>query len=328
MVSKKILISLFIAVSLFAVYYNFDNPKQEAINKKNFKVVKKDKNFSNLEKKQEPTEIKPRITYDLYSKTQFDLPLISIYDISKLTPEIKSKVDSILDKAQGFYYLKVLDDRVFVILQNPIDESNTYARHNLQFVEILFDGRIFYHNAGYVGLENEIQLSINSKKNKENLWVIDENIESYRPLKHIAYDEKGKIKFIETWNYDDNEPVKYEMRNENKKIISILKESQDDISNLRREHIFYDNDGNIIMSLTINYEGANISRLMFYNSHSSIDSVNIISEYDENGLKIKESVYDENYMLINTVYSVYQNDERKSLRVLDFEGNELSKLES
>ena len=117
------------------------------------------------------------------------------------------------------------------------------------------------------------------------------------------------------------------MLDSNKKVVSILKEIQESESNYRKEHIFYDNEGNIKMSLTINYDGANISRLTFYNSHDSIDSMSIISEF-ENGLKTKELIYNENYQLINTVIAEYENDERKSIKILDSEQKEINKISS
>ena len=37
-----------------------------------------------------------------------------------------------------------------------------------------------------------------------------------------------------------------EMKNSSKKLVSLLKESQSNDSNYRKEHIFYDNDGNVV----------------------------------------------------------------------------------
>lgn len=262
--------------------------------------------------------------YDLYSTTPYDLPLYSIVEISKLPQNIKETVDKILDLSQGFYLLRYDDTKVLIILQNPIINSETFSRHDLQFVEIFKDGTTKYHTAGYHGINGEISSKI---VDTDNEWVFDDNSEVRKPLKHTSFDEKGKIKFIETWNYDDSEPIKYQMKDAHKKVLSILKESQDNDSNLRREHIFYDNDGKITMSLTVNYEGANISRLTFYNSHDSIDSMSILSEYT-NGLKTKESIYNENYELINTVISDYIDGERKKIELFDKDGIGIRKISS
>lgn len=270
----------------------------------------------------QPKPVEPK--YDLYNSTPYDLPLISIAEISKLPLNIKKKIDEILETSQGFYYLKVYEDNVFIILQNPVFVGDVYNRHNLQFVELSMDGEVKYHSAGYLGKEGEI---LAEAKTKEDLWAYDESSEQLRPQKHIKYDEKGKVKYTEYWNYEENEPIKYQMKDAHKKVVSILKESQDNDSNLRREHLFYDNDGNITMSLTVNYDGANISRLTFYNSHDLIDSVSIISEFVD-GIKVKEQVYNEDYKLLYTVVSENENGERKTIVVYDSEGNIVNKISS
>ena len=117
------------------------------------------------------------------------------------------------------------------------------------------------------------------------------------------------------------------MRDASKKVLSVLKETKDNDLNLRREHIFYDNAGNIKMSVSVNYDGANISRFNFYNSHDSIDGVSVISEYSE-GMKIKEYIYDEDYSLNYTVVADYLNDDRKSITIFDSEGNVINKITS
>ena len=262
--------------------------------------------------------------YDLYSSTLYDLPLFSIVEISKLPQSIKNKVDKILEDSQGFYLLRFDGEKVLIILQNPIINSETFGRHNLQFIEINLNGKINYHNAGYIGVIGELEEIV---KQKNDTWIFDEKSEFRRPVKHIAYDEKKKVKFTEIWNYDEKEPIKYQMLDSHKKVVSILKEVQETDTNYRKEHIFYDNEGLIKMSLTVNYDGANITRLTFYNSHDSIDSMSIISEF-ENGLKVKEQIYDEKYQLVNSIYSDYIDDERKCIRVLDSEGNEINKISS
>lgn len=259
---------------------------------------------------------------DLYSSTPYELPLFSIVEISKLSNSVKTVVDKLLEDSQGFYLLRKDGEQILVILQNPVNTNNTFNRHGLQFAEIDSEGKIRYHNAGYQGVDGEI-FGENGQINDE--WFFDETTEPKRPLKHIVYNEKKKIKFVEYWNYDENEPIKYQMKDSNKKVISILKESQDNDSNFRKEHVFYDNEGNTKMSLTINYDGANLSRVTFYNAHDLIDSMSIISEY-ENGLKVKELIYNEDYELTYTVLSDYTDGERKSIKILDKEGIEIEKI--
>ena len=159
------------------------------------------------------------------------------------------------------------------------------------------------------------------------MWFFDKSDDLNKPTKHIVYDEKGKVKFTEYWNYNEKEDIKYQIKNSSKKVISILKESQDNDSNFRKEHIFYDNEGNITISLTINYDGADISRFTYFNSHDMVDSMSIISEYQD-GNKIKEMIYNEKYEIINTINSTYKDFERIELQILDSENNEIAKLSS
>ena len=260
--------------------------------------------------------------YDLYSATSYDLPLVSIYEISKLSQNVKSVIDKLLEKSQGFYLLKSYDDKIFIILQNPVRVSNTYSRHDLQFVEMDLLGNVKLHDAGYTGMDGEISDCLDQNG---DFWLFEENSEIKRPSKHIAYDEKGKVKFTEFWNYEETESVKYKMEDGNKKVISILKESQDNDSNLRKEHVFYDNNGNTVMSLTINYDGANISRITYYNSHDSIDSMSIISEYVD-GFKVKEIIYNEDYQVLNYLSAEYSNAERQSITIFDNQNNKIETL--
>lgn len=262
--------------------------------------------------------------HDLYSETSYDLPLYSVVEISRLPNVVKETVDKILELSQGFYLLRNDGERVLIILQNPVEKADTYQRHELQFAEINMNGQVKYHTAGYAGLDGEINNSIEQTSDD---WVFDETFEPKRPIKHIAYNENGKIKFIELWNYDDKDPIKYQMKDSAKKVLSIMKETQDNDSNYRREHIFYDNEGKTKMSLTINYDGANISRMTFYNSHDSIDSMSILTDYID-GVKVKEQVYNEDYELINTVTSNYTNGTRKNIVLYDNEGIEICRLGS
>lgn len=318
MVAKKIVTGLFCSTLIAGAFFFCASEKQAIL------ISKENEKQSNKPTVQ--TQIKEEIkkSYDLYSSTPYDLPLISIYEISKLPQSIKKIVDETLEASQGFYMLKKVNDRVLILLQNPVLESNTYARHNLQYVEIYLDGRKEFHNAGYNGIDGEVFDNFDKGK---DAWVYDKNSEYNLPLKHIAKDEKGKVKFTEIWNYNENEPVKYLMKDAKGNAISIMKETLENESNLRKEHIFYDNDGNITISLTINYDGANISRFTYFNSHDMVDSLSIISEYEDSH-KIKESIYNEKYELINTVKSAYKEDTRVELQIYDSENNEIAKLSS
>ena len=266
---------------------------------------------------------KEKIT-DLYSSTPYDIPLFSVVEISKQPLIIQKAIKNILEDSQGFYLLKKENDKIVILLQNPITHTDTYARHELQFAEVDMQGNIHYRTAGYNGVDGEIS---NTDESQSDEWEFDESTEPKRPLTHTAYDEHGHIKYIEKWNYNEDEPIKYEMKNADEKVLSVLRETQDNDSNYRKEHVFYDNNGTTKMSLSVNYDGANISRMTFYNSENQLDSMSIISEYD-NGLKTKELIYNNDYELVNTVTSDYSDGERKNIKVFDSKGNEIDKISS
>ena len=67
--------------------------------------------------------------------------------------------------------------------------------------------------------------------------------------------------------------------------------------------------------------------MTFFNSHDSIDSMSIMSEY-ENGVKVKELIFNNEYKLLNTIVSEYKDDERKCIKIYDSEGNEINKINS
>lgn len=269
--------------------------------------------------------------YDLYSTSIYDLPFVSIMEISKLPKKIKNEVDSILNSAQGFYFLKYneKENKIFIILQNPINEVNSYSRHNLEFVELAFNelGEITskaIYSPVYNGNPDEVSNSIISNGEQ---WSLDEDFEPARPIKHTVYDEKGKTRFVERWNYDENEEIKYIMKDSKRKVISLLKETLEGDSTYRREHVLYDKSGNIVMHVSANYDGANVSRFMFYDSFNFDRSINIVSEFDS-GLKVKETIYDHNYKKIYTFKMNYKNAERKSLECFDSEERLIKKIES
>lgn len=318
MFTKRLEVIVLTVIAIMFLFSGCSFKKEiETIAIENSDVIKNNKDVTIVSN---PTEKK----YDLYSATPYDIPLFSIVEMSKLPLNVKKIIDNLLEESQGFYFLRFNGEKVLIIFQNPVKTINAYPRHELQFAEVDLEGNVVFHNAGYVGVEGETK---NLFEKKCDSWIFVDLNEITRPLKHIAYDEKGNIKFSEIWNYDEKESIKYQMKDSNKKTNSILKESQDNDSNFRKEHIFYDNDGNITMSLTINFDGANISRLTFYNSHDSIESISIISEYTD-GLKTKESVYNEDYELINTVKAEYVGAERKKIVILDENNEKISEMSS
>ena len=262
---------------------------------------------------------------DLYSSTPYDIPLISIAEICKLSPKVKKSVDDMLESSQGFYFLKQDPDTkdVTILLQNSVDLGDRYSRHNLQFAQISPDGNISYHFAGYDGEDGETS---NAVVQGDDIWEFDKSVEPPRPLKHTAYDNKGKAIFTEEWDYSPESEIRYIMKNAEGKTLSILKETLDGDVNYRKEHIFYDKDGNTTMSVSANFEGPNLKRFTYYDSETPKDNVTIESEYSEDGNKTGEKIYNQEYKLTKTVKADYTDGERKEIRVMDSEGKELKAL--
>lgn len=319
MVAKKISIGVSIAILAAAggLFFFLD----KAINEKNITEQKTDTLNVTVQPKVEKK-------YDLYNSTPYDLPFSSIVDISRHPESTKKEIDTLLEEAQGFYYLKSDNEgNVFIILQNPIQDSGVYPRHNLEFVEITASGNKNIYSPVYAGIEGETINAVAEANSKPDIWKFDKSTEPYRPNKHTAYDERGKVKFSEYWYYSEKDDTKYVMKSPKGKVLSILKETLDGDSNYRREHIFYNEDGEVEMSISINYDGANISRFTYYNSLDKDNSVSIISEYTD-GVKTKEQIYNANYGLVKTFKAKYTDTFRTEIETFDSEGNAINKISS
>ena len=254
-------------------------------------------------------------------------------EIKEMLEEMKEERNEIEKVVNKLDKVKNEDkNKVFIILQNPISQTNTYQRHNLDFVDLSLndDGSINknVYPISFAGIDGEINNAIDDANSKPDIWKFDKTIEPYRPLKHSFYDEKGKLKFTELWNYSENDNVKYQMKNSKNKLVSILKEMTENDTNYRKEHIFYSDDGTVEMSLSANYDGANVSRFTYYNLLNKEDSVIIISEFDENGNKIKESIYSNDYQLLKVVKVELENGTRKEISVYDNEHKLLDRISS
>jgi len=275
------------------------------------------------------TKAENAVKTNLYSESAYYLPLEAIAEISELTPATKEKINKILDEAQGIYMLKQnpKTKEIIMVLQNPVSgTSGRYSRHDLQTAIIDSNGNVTYLTQGYNGQEYEVENTVVLKNDNEN-WVFDETAEPYKPLKHTVYDKKKKTKFAEEWHYDDSEPIKYEMKDGAGNVISVKKEYLDGESGYRQEHIFYDENGNTLKSMTINYDGADIKWFTYYDSSSPENSITIESIYD-NGLKTEEKIYNQEYKTIKTLKSEYENGERTKLQVFDSEDKQINTYEN
>lgn len=142
---------------------------------------------------------------DLFSDNTI-LPLSAITEIANLPSGIQDDIRKLIENS-NLYYLKRKPDGVFMIVGSSGDEK--YMRHDVKFVEINKEGVPKITSIG-----QEVS-------DEDGDWEFNED--SGLPLKHIKYDEDGDIEYTEIWNYSDEEPVKYEMKNGEGKILSIKK---------------------------------------------------------------------------------------------------------
>lgn len=322
MVAKKIVVGISCAALVSAaVFVWLLNPKTEnvvppevatkkAVQQKNvMPVVKEAKNVA-----------------DMYNSTAYDLPLYSIAEIARMPKVLKDAVDKVLEEAQGFYFLKYDDNekKVFIVLQNQLSLVDAFQRHNLEFMDLYLnaeDGKVLknLYSPAYLGQPNESFIATYQVYGNDEAWVLDNQPSQTLPVKHTIYSQKNKIKFQELWNYDESKEIKYHLKGASKNTISMLKEQKIGDAGLRKEHLFYDSEGNLMLSLTVNYEGANITRMMFYNKHSLDDSISIISYYTD-GMRTKEEVYDSDYKLVNVVQAEYKDGQREKIKTFNPEG--------
>ena len=329
MSNKKIilLIGLLLIVAALTGYFLIEREIKEPSPAENKQVEKVHKSTSTAPKNTAEKE-ENSLTADLYNNDLYNLSLASIVEISKMPALVKEKIDKILELSQGCYLLKQNSDsgKIYILLQNPVENAgHRYSRHNLQMAVINNDGSVHYKDIGFSGNEGEIENIILKSKTED--WEFDESIEPARPLKHTTYDKKKQVLYSECWNYDDSEPVKYEMKDANDNVVSIMKGSFEGDSTYREEHIFYDHQGNIEKTVVITFEGANIKWFTYYDAAMQKDSVTIEFEYN-NGQKTGEKIYNNKYQLTEIIKACYNDDLRTGIKVYDSENNEVLSLKN
>lgn len=246
---------------------------------------------------------------DLFSDNTL-LPLSAITEISFLPSNLQKEVSKLIENS-NLYYLKRKQDGIFMIVGNSGDEK--YLRHDIKFVEINSEGVQKITNIG-----QEVS-------DEDGDWEFNE--ESGHPLKHIKYNRDGDIEYTEIWNYSEGEPVKYEMKNGEGKVLSIKKETPDGETKLWSEHLIYDEEGKTKVNVSANYEGPDITKFTYYNSERPEDSVTLMSEYSD-GVKTEEKVYSSDYKLKNTYNAGYKDGELVNIKVFDSTNNEVEEISS
>ena len=246
---------------------------------------------------------------DLYNNASGDmLPLSAITILKDMPADIKNKVLK-LTETNNIYMMQKHHGKLFIITDNP---SN--IRHCVEFTEISINN----------GHQVKTTLGYNDKMNDSDndIWEYDD---SKRPIRHSKYSSNGDLDFVETWNYDNDNPIKYEMKDAEDRTISLRKETLDSDVSLRVEHLVYDKDGNTKINVSTTYDGDDVKRFTYYNADKPDESGSVYTEYD-NGMKTKESIYTSDLKLKNSYTSEYKDGEREDITVWDDKNKEVEKL--
>ena len=247
---------------------------------------------------------------DLYTNA-VGLPLSMITELNNLPNNIKNAVDKVInDDSLSVLAMKNLQDKVLLIVENPDDN-----RHGVEFIEISKSD----------ASKKVIPLSKQLDNSEQDVWRYDEN--SQFPIEHTKLNNDKQLEYTEVWNYVVDEPIKYELKDGEGKILSIKKETLDNENNMRQEHVIYDKNGNTKISVSASYEGPNITRFTYYNADVPNEDITIFSEYND-GVKVKENVYSSDFKLKNTYEAVYKDGQRKSVIIFDKDNNEIEKIQA
>ena len=235
------------------------------------------------------------------------LPLSAISIISELPKNVKESVLKIAETS-NIYMIQPKREKLLVITDNPAN-----IRHGVEFIEI----------STISGQQTKTTLGYNDKmKDSENdKWEYNE---AKQPIRHTKYNNDGDMEFVETWSYEPNEPIKYEMKDDKNNVISVRKETLENGTDLRIEHLLYDKHGKTEINVSATYEGEDIKRFTYYNADKINDSGSIFSDYS-NGLKTKETVYTSDLKVKNSYTSEYNDGNREEITKWDNKNQEVHK---
>lgn len=306
MLSKKstVAISLFAVITAVAGFLLFEAKKEVPLpvaEKKQDTVINEQ---SKQEKVVKPDKVIKKA--ELYNSTDKNMPLSAIAGLSEMPDEVVKTVETLLQESSGgIYFMTRFKDKVFLITDlTPEGEENPIKRHDFSFVEIsLNDGSI-------------INTQIKDEDSKQDKWDFNNDL----PLSHTHYDKDKKPVYSEFWDYSSEDPVKYKKVDKDGNVISLRKEVIENGVNLREEHVFYDNEGNMTRNVSFNYDGTDLTRFTYYNSEMPDDSAIIISEF-EDGVKKKETLYSSDYKIKNIYFPEYKDGQKSEIKVLDKDNN-------
>lgn len=322
--NKKFLIAggvIVVAAALCAVPFMVKNDSSQEVNEtkinneKTQKVSKPikpsaDKTKISNESKNLSTEKEEVVITNLYSDTNM-IPLSAITQIAEISPEAKAAVKKVTDTQNNVFLAKRKGDKLILVVEN---QEN--IRHGIDFIEISLSNG--HQTRSTLGYSDKMQDSDN------DIWEYDKHSETPLPTKHTKFNKDGDVEFVEIWNYSSEDPIKYEMKNHEGKVISVKKETLSGDTDLRVENILYDENGNTKISVSTTYEGADVKRFTYYNADKPNDGASVFAEFKD-GNKVKETVYSSDLKLQNTYNSEYKNGARTEITVLDADNTEVGK---
>ena len=283
---------------------NIDN--NYVLTQKNKTLSEKKNNDKSINNKVIPNETKKTDMFDDISSSAMPLSVITL--IADLPTNIKDTIVTI-SKSHDIYMIQKHHDKLLIITNNPEN-----IRHGIEFTELsLLNG---HQSRTTLGYNDRI------KDSENDIWEYDTI--SHLPLRHTKYNNNGDMEFVELWNYDENTPVKYQMKDSNGKVISMRNETITDGTNLRVENLLYDNEGNTKISISTTYEGDDIKRFNYYNADKLDDSGSVFSDYKD-GLKTKETVYSADLKIKNTYTSDYKDGNRENIIIWNNQNQEIKK---
>lgn len=249
------------------------------------------------------------------------IPFSAMTETSDLSNNIKNKIESLYEKSPlGLYFLERKKHKIVAIVDKATEENDSnisLPRHEFEIVEISIPNGETKNIK--VGLENPINTE--TPYDKWEYVTVDGGL---LPAKHTHYDIKDEVEYVEHWNYSPEEQVKYKLTDAIGNVISLHKISNDD-NGLRDEHIFYNKDGKTTMNVSTTFKESQLSSFTYYNADKINDSATVLNEFQD-GVKTKETVYSDEYKVLNTYVPTYENGERKNITVFDGDNKEIDKV--
>ena len=325
---KQILLAIFLlAIAALLFFFFMNNKKEEQVVNKNIEPQLEQKKAGNVKnnvsnnakvvqkensapaEKEEKT-LKKANLYGNYPAEMINFSTIA--QLANSSSKAQKTISGLVESSQAIFYSAENSKKLYLVKDVSLEDSEKYPRHGIEFAEIsLLDGHIERFYTGYY----------DDRESEQDVWKYDKKTGA--PISHIHKDSDGNVVFKEIWN--ENDELKYKMVDSKNNVISMFKESIDDGTNLRQEHIFYDTEGKIRMNISANYEGSDLVRFTYFDAQNPELSGSVVSEYKD-GLKQKETIYTSDYKVKNVYQANYSDGERTELNIFDSNNQEIDKI--